>query len=248
MSRLLIGFNNLADLAILSGGTWDSARPLANLKTRTLAAKARTTTTGATIAANILSASVRVVALFGTNLTADATYRVQCGAYDSGTLSINAPDNYRLPVDVVHVLPSAVTAASVTVTVTDTGNAAGYVEFGRLFIGGALELPSDQANGAAISFETTTTASRERYGEQIFKAGRQLRTVDFSVVTDDTVGAENAWLLQGYAGIDGEVVYIHDAAVDNVAFRWLGTLSKLGAHQYLGARARSVGFSIVEAG
>lgn len=80
MANLLIGWPNRIDEATLSGGSWQAAMPLANLKNRTLGIKARSTddanpSTKMTI--NLLTGrSVRALALANHNLSAPARVRV----------------------------------------------------------------------------------------------------------------------------------------------------------------------------
>lgn len=87
MSNVVLAFNNRADSAVLSGGSWTTGLPLGNLKTRILNQPARS--------ANALEASTQFSVTFPTafrvnalslskhNLDADATWRIRAFS-DSG--------------------------------------------------------------------------------------------------------------------------------------------------------------------
>lgn len=96
MSNIIMGFPNLADKCVLSGGSWTSTLPLSNLQDRRISKKARST--------NLLAASTKfqfsldkdritnLFAIIGHNLTTSAQFRVTANttnsfvspAYDSG--------------------------------------------------------------------------------------------------------------------------------------------------------------------
>lgn len=80
MANVLLAWNNRADLATLSGGSWAATLPLANLQTRQVQKVARTT--GVTLANTQFVAdmgaakSINCVALVVHNLSADSKVRI----------------------------------------------------------------------------------------------------------------------------------------------------------------------------
>lgn len=95
-SNVFIAHGNLIDVSMLSGGSWVSTLPLANLKNRTLARVARTTGIATSATQFVIDVgankSWRVLSLINHNLSLDARYRVRAGGdptfaaydYDSG--------------------------------------------------------------------------------------------------------------------------------------------------------------------
>lgn len=81
MSNLILAFPNRGDEATLSGGSWQSTLPLANLKNRLLAKKARST--NLTLANTQFDVAltkgrpIRVVVLVSHNLSVSAQYRIR---------------------------------------------------------------------------------------------------------------------------------------------------------------------------
>ncbi|MFN3858106.1 MAG: hypothetical protein ACK4RV_10170 [Caulobacter sp.] len=84
MANVILAYGNLADLATLSGGSWQASLPLDNIKDRRLGRVARTTSAAsgnskfdADFGANRL---FRVIALVGHNISVDGQYRIRLGA------------------------------------------------------------------------------------------------------------------------------------------------------------------------
>ncbi len=100
MAAIQFGYQNNSDQATLSGGSWETALPLANLKQRVQSKVARTTdaaeaSTRIDIDMGGVDKIVRLVALFRHNLSTAATARVTAGTtagasdvYDSGTIDV----------------------------------------------------------------------------------------------------------------------------------------------------------------
>lgn len=81
MGRALFGFPNRADDGTLSGGSWETSLPLANLQTRYLSQVARSTddAKASTQFENDLGANypIRALGVFGHNLSLAAKYRIR---------------------------------------------------------------------------------------------------------------------------------------------------------------------------
>jgi len=90
LSNVLIAFNNRADAATLSGGSWLAALPKTNLQNRIVGKVARSTDDAVAstkfdvdITADTI---IRVIGLIGHNLSINALYRIR-GSSDSGFAS-----------------------------------------------------------------------------------------------------------------------------------------------------------------
>lgn len=166
---LILGVNNCYDAATLTTtGTFNSVFPLANSQTPILAQTARTTSAASFKITASLSGSDRnigVVSVAGHNLTRSAT--VQIKTYfgstlvdDSGALSpwcylaesdfywanntfvaaiINTDRIANSASNAIYFLPANIRADKVEITFIDTSNAAGFIEFARVFIGDVIE-------------------------------------------------------------------------------------------------------------
>lgn len=90
MGIIQISYVNNSDAATLSGGSWTTALPLANLQTRTQSKVARTTNAaiGSTlfnVDFGVASTIVRLVGLWRHNLSTGALYRVTAGTTAGGS-------------------------------------------------------------------------------------------------------------------------------------------------------------------
>lgn len=191
---------DLALLATLSCATANALYPAANLITQQRDETLRTTGVSAQVirATYAANQSVSAVALCRHNLTAAATWRVQLYSdaawttqvADSGTVTAfisTDPGPFDTVTDATFkVLKnsvawfSATTVRSVQVTLTDAGNAAGYLEASRLFIGAYVELGQNPDWGHSISWDDPTTQSRT-LGRSLLSQnnGERTRSFDF---------------------------------------------------------------------
>ena len=120
--------------------------------------------------------SINMAALWYHNLTSASTWRVQIYSdsafttqiYDSGTvnafgytgISANAQqtsDEFRIFKSSAIYFALLTTAKSMVISVTDTGNASGYMEFSHAFVGKYAELSSQPAWGGATAQVVNTT-------------------------------------------------------------------------------------------
>lgn len=131
----LLGHTNQIDTATLSGGAWAADYPISNLQNKRLARKARSTSTSATVVITLPAATdIGIVAVCSHNLTNAATVRVQGGTFDSGTETVYPAQPFSRQ-DYACLVQPEESAAEWTITISDATNPAGYVEFGRIFIG-----------------------------------------------------------------------------------------------------------------
>lgn len=146
MGNVLIGYENYADAALLSGGVWTI--PLTTLQDPRPGRKARSS--NASLSSTIVRAdlgvarSLRVFALTHTNLTAVAQYRITWYSDEysteigtTGWLGVPgypADDPDFLGASIWHVFATNVSARYWKIEIDDQTNVAGVIEPGRLFL------------------------------------------------------------------------------------------------------------------
>lgn len=103
MARMMLGWNNLIDTALLNDGNWSATLPLVNLQDRTIGRVARTTDLQLTSTQFKIDIgpgnAVRIVALAGHNFSSTALYRILASnvsdfssvVTDSGWLDVYPP-------------------------------------------------------------------------------------------------------------------------------------------------------------
>jgi hypothetical protein len=159
---ILLGYSNLIDDSTLSG-SFDALYPIENIQTRELHRMARSTGTSASVTVTLPSSQpIGVVGVVG-NLSSAATISVAAGAYSSG--SVNA----------VAVSPG-VSASSVTVSISDPGNADGYVGIGRIFVGPAFNPAVCMDWGVQWGLDSLTEVAVSMGGAEYFNERRTRRT------------------------------------------------------------------------
>ncbi len=112
----------------------------------------------------------------------------------------------------------------------DTTNSAGYIQYGRIFIGPVWEPLRGPEAGLQMGWETATTLQTALSGTQYFQRRTPSRYVRFSLDTltvDESLA--KAFEMDRLAGIDLEVLWIQDSTDTTHALRrrWLGTLRNL---------------------
>lgn len=234
MANVCFGFPILSDdsagvTPTFSGGSWRAALPLTNLKDRRLAAVARSTdaTTASTTFTVDCGSDVaaRVFALCGHNLSAAATVRVTAvnaaavTVYDSGVLSVTpagltAAMAAVLDVPWYVVAPTVQTARHFTFAITDTGNAAGYVEVGRAIVASGFQPSVNASYGLAWGQENPTTRTRSIGGAAVYDRQRGARTVAGVLAMMPESEAFGDWFdLKARAGLDGQLFFVYDPDV-----------------------------------
>jgi hypothetical protein len=216
----VVGYSNQIDSCTLSGGSWNASYPLNNLKTRYLNQKARSSnalTSSTQVVIDRGSAvAVNVVAIVNHNLTANsATVQVQASSvsnfasiiYDTGALTV-----YGIADDFSVAIP-ATTARYWKVSIADTGNSAGYVEIGRVFIGPSIPQFTYVDWGASIGVETDTQVVKTLGGPEFFDSGprRLVWRGKFSYIDDNTAYATIlAHMRRYYLDTSHEIYFIED--------------------------------------
>ena len=216
-------------LATLSGGSWNSAYPLGNIQDDQLSVKARSTnalTTSTIILIDLGSTAraIRCLGLLSHTISYAGTIRVR-GYSDNGyttlvtdadtgtvyaydqtlgsEMSTNYPDHW------IYAFSSAKTARYWKIEITDTTNAAGFVELGRVWLGeGTLAPTVSIAYGTSLGYESRDVVV-ESIGGAIWgdsKASRRVIGGTFEALTGEE--QRTALIMQKTLGKTGELLFI----------------------------------------
>lgn len=223
--------------------------------------------------------NIRLLSLINHNLSLDATVQIKASAtadfavllYDSGTVDVWPAMYNTLDLDweddnwwdgkytdeqrngytwtFVQLLTSRILARYWRVEITDTTNAAGYVQIGRVFIGPTWQPTINMSYGASLAWETDTQEQRARSGALYFDRRNPRRTVRFSLqnmLVDEALAM--AFEIQRRAGLDAEVLYIFDPddTVHALRRRFLGRLRELSPIEYPYYARQQTNFQIEE--
>ena len=277
--NVLIGWPNRAPGAVLSGGSWTTLGNLNNSDYWRVARSTSTSTSNTAINIDIGRATdLRVVALAAHNLSLSATWRIKLGTtagsgdvYDSGSVAVwamtfggayswadqfawdgagGADDYTGSPYLACLPLPTQYNARYARVEITDTSNPAGYVQIGKLFIGGGIQ-PAIGAGYGGLS-ESWVDGSERIAGfslEESFLARRRLRQAQCQFQHLDA-GYEFRALyeMQRRQGLSGEVLFLPEpTSVAECQRRgFLGRLAELSEIEYPHYRHRSMTVRIKE--
>jgi hypothetical protein len=283
MANVLLATGNLADAAILSGGSWLTALPLANLQGRQLGDVARSTDTlNASTKLDVDLTGARIIRTFAIanhSISLNGRYRLRFGddpafslsTYDSGWQDvwptiypfgslawgdpawwggkISAEDAASYTATLIVVMPDSYSGRYLRLEIDDTGNTAGYVDLGRLFVADAWQPARNMVYGASIGFIDRTGVQEALSGAEYFTERRNPRTakIDFTGMSqDEAMGS--AYELQRVAGTSREVLFIFDPddTIHAIRRRWLGRLRSLNALENPGPNRWRTPFEIKE--
>lgn len=274
MSNIFLAHTNRADSCTLSNGSWVSTSTIArdNLKdgdidkvARTSNALAASTRFAADLGANY---SIRAIALVSHNLTAaTATWQVKGGTvapdasnvfasgqvFDSGVLNAkqltfygDTPSDWGAQYNVIYVRDAA-TVRYITVDITDTGNAAGYVQIGRLFIGGGFQPADNVEYGLQDGHEELSTFTRSKAGKRFYtRQTPRPRWVQFALPQLSVAEGDQVHEMDAALGITEEVLYVPDPAdmVKTQRYGFLGNMRELSPLEYPFYNNRSKAYRI----
>ena len=205
---------------------------------------------------------VRVLALVDHNCTLDATYRVRGYtdgaltdlAYDSGVQPV-FPDVYTesvmdwddgtmwdlgpstdylngLTATLIHILSERSVAQYWLVTLADAANDAGYLQFGRLFIGDGFSPAINMAYGASLQYESRDEIDETYSGAEYFRRRPSPRVARFELggLTEDEAMSQ-AFDAQRILGTSGEVLFMYSTTDTTQLLRrsFLGRMRTLSA-------------------
>lgn len=228
--NFLLGYANRIGAATISGGSWLAGAPASNVGTWALADTARSSnalTTSTKLRINHGSAvTARVLVLVRHNLSSAATVRWIRGTTaggsdvaDTGSVAAWAftPRAYDGAVYDVLLLQTAQTSAQYDeIEITDTGNGAGYIEIGRVFVGPAFDPDIGQAYGLRDGHTDLSTVGRAHSGAQWTASSRRLRTAAFTLPYVTLAEGGELHDIEQAEGITGELAYLphtHDRAL-----------------------------------
>lgn len=147
----------------------------------------------------------------------------------SGKYTAEETQGYTAQLD--HILPLAKALRYWKIELSDPKNPAGYIQAGRLFIGPVWQPKMNLSYGASLAWETGTIVKPAASGKEYFNPQTPYRVARFSLdfLTQDEAFSR-AFELQRKAGIDKEILYIHnpDDTVHALRRRFLGRLRTLG--------------------
>jgi hypothetical protein len=150
----------------------------------------------------------------------------------------------------VHILPNEVSARFWRVRIVDTGNGAGYIDVGRVFIGPAWQPRINYSFGSSLGYEDPTTVQTSLGGAEFFDERDPYRVMRFTLgfLDEATEGFAKVLEAQRQAGISGEVLTIPDPDdADNGARRnFLGRHLELDKLEQVFHETASNGFEIKE--
>lgn len=141
---------------------------------------------------------------------------------------------------------SAVSARYATVELIDTANADGYVQMGRLFVGGGMAFDNEaDSQGFAFDREELSTVQQTATGRRIGYERRRPRGVVFRLPAITQAQSDQIHEMQALVGTIGEVLLVTDT--DDMAFSQryggIGYLRDLSPIEYPLPDHRSVAFS-----
>jgi hypothetical protein len=265
MANILIGHGNAVNTTTLAGGSWAAAYPLGNLKDGRLALVARTTSAASassTITVDLGAAkAVRAVGLVAHNISAAGTFTVEGStsssfspvgvtsgavpAWPAGTVAADMAGMAR---------PCAAVAVSGTyrywrVTISDAGNAAGYIQLGRLFIGDGWQPSINYQSGATLGFETDTSFERSLGGAEFASVKPLRRVMRFGLPALPHAEAFGTGLeVIRRSATHNEVLVIPDSAdAANLARRnFMGRIRQLSPVEQPFSGSATLGFEVSE--
>lgn len=180
-TKLYFGFPRVTDSFTLSGGSWLATYPLPNLQTLrdglSRVARSLDATTGSTVIIMTAAApvSASVIALVGHNLSQSATIVVETwtdvagttGHISSGSMNVWPASYTAAELDGAvwtwfyrFADPGPSTVGMIKISITDTGNAAGYIQAGFLEIAGAADMTFNFAFGSQYGLGWNSQATR----------------------------------------------------------------------------------------
>lgn len=262
----------------LSGGSWSSALPLTNMLTtdRSEVARSSDAATASTQFRVDFgqTRALRAVALQNHNLSQAATWRITLGTTAGGTEVYNgagqaawflpfagpeewednnwwgiSQDEYTgHPHLALQLLSSTLNARYMDVFITDTANAAGYVQFGRIYAGELWQPAYNMVYGAEYSHEDASTVERTVGGGVVADRQRATRTanITFDLLSD----TERSWAyeIQRRARTTEEVLWLPDPTDYQLCQRhgFLGTLKSMSPLALRDVGVNTKGFELQE--
>lgn len=164
-----------------------------------------------------------------------------------GTLSADSRAGYQSPF--IHLLPVAQSFQYWKVEIDDTGNSAGYIQLGRLFMAQGWRPTVNYSYGADLGYQDPTPIDTSLSGAEFFDVRGKYRVFRFGLqyITSSEC-YDYALQLQRLAGVSGEVLLMQDS--DDTALQpvraFVGRLRTLGGIKQTLPTAFEASFEIKE--
>jgi hypothetical protein len=161
-----------------------------------------------------------------------------------------APDQIeRYTGAVIHVLSGLTAARYLRVEISDTGNADGFVQIGRLFAADGWQPTRNMTYGASLAWEDRTQVQEALSGAEYFDARPMVRIARFGLdAMTESEAMSQAFEVQRAMGVSGEVLFIWNPDDTNHAQRrqFLGRLRTLSPIENPGPDRWKAPFEIKE--
>ncbi len=250
----------------LSGGSWQAANPLTNLQDARLDVVARSSDA---LAASTqfdvdlgVARAIRVIALPYHTISSAGTIRIRgyAGAghtslvYDSGTNNVwesglTVENTAGMNIGYTIVPTADQTARYWLIEITDTGNAAGYVDVGRLILAAGWQPSVNLSIGAKLPLVTKTDMEDTDGGATTFTTRPVRRQTAFEIkYLQEAEALDSAYTMQRIAGASGQIMWVQSPTtttqMHNLAY--LATLEELNGIEYPFSLYQSVAFRLRE--
>ncbi len=221
--------------------------------------------------------SFRVIAPVNHNFSETAQWRVRIGTTDEGSEVYDSGliDCWQMAFDlglmpwgtaglwrhvdgdefighdraIVHVIESGwMDGTHLTINIEDTTNPDGYVQIGRLFLGGGVQPAHNMSYGMSEGWVDRTEIQTTPGGAEFYKSRRPYRFVNLSLDWLSNTEFQRFYEMQRLLGVSGEVFYVPDTADADVQQRqgFLGRLQELSPIEYPYHDTRKKAFKIKE--
>lgn len=277
MGVLGLAYPNRVIGAAVSGGSWLSALPAANAATRELAEVARSTNAN-TSSTKLLfdlgaARTLRAFALVNHNLSSAATWLVklgttsggsdvysgsatnawQLGSFDATVTALGVDDGQyrRSDYAAILVLATSYSARYLSVEISDSGNAAGYVQVGMVFASGLWVPAMNPEYGTPLhGHDDLSSRAQAESGAEYATARRRLKTAEFLLPHLSATEGDQLHEMQRVLGSVDDVLYVPD--VDDAAaqqrYGFLGRAREMRPIEYPFYAGRAKGVALRERG
>lgn len=260
--------------ATASGGSWLAAAPVTNVTTADFTNTARSTdatTTSTKILLDLGAAyPLRFFALANTNLSDAATWVIKLGTTsgagdllttssgpvwqlggETALAAVGVNDTlpfYRRQFQNIYVHSAFISARYVTFELSDTANAAGFVEVGRAFASGGYVPSVNASYGLKDGITDLSSKTKSESGAQTPAKRRRIRNVSFVLEQRTMTEADMLHDMQRMLGTVEEVLYVPD--IDDAAltqrYGFIGTMRELSFLEYPYYNRRALPVSLEE--
>jgi hypothetical protein len=169
-------------------------------------------------------------------------------SYADGKLTVEAASGLRS--GWWFALPAAVQGRYIRVTITDTGNSAGYVQLNRFICAPAWQPAINMSFGGSLAWVADTDSSKTLGGATYFdrRTPRRSLQVNLEALTPEQAMTW-AFELQRILGIDGELFFVYDPADTDLLMKqrsFLANLRQLSAIEYPYFNSHKTAFELLE--